>query len=65
MRNRLSSPDCVWAGVTMGMNAGTARDSVASLCGTLSANLEDLEHASDRVNRAVEIWQERIEATAD
>ena len=64
-RNRLSSRDFVRAGVTMGMNAGAARDIVASLCGCLSAHLEDVEPASDRVNRAVEIWKERIETTAD
>ena len=64
-RNRLSSRDFVRAGVTMGVNAGSARDIVASLCGRLSAHLEDLELASDRVNRAVEIWKERIETTAD
>ena len=64
-RNRLSSRDFVRAGVTMGMNAGEARDIVASLCGCLSAHLEDVEPASDRVNQAVEIWKERIETTAD
>ena len=64
-RNRLSSRDFVRAGVTMGMNAGAARDIVASLCGRLSAHLEDFEPTSDRVNRAVEIWKARIETTAD
>ncbi len=64
-RNRLSSRDFVRAGVTMGMHAGTARDIIASLCGNLSAHLEDLEFTSDRVNRAVEIWKERIETTTD
>ena len=64
-RNRLSSRDFVRAGVTMGMNAGAARDIIASLCDRLSAHLEDFELASDRVKRAVEIWKERIEITAD
>ena len=64
-RNRLSSRDFVKAGVTMGMNAAAARDIVTSLCGRLSAHTEDLEFASDRVNRAVEIWKERIATTAN
>ena len=64
-RNRLSSSDFVRAGVTMGMNAGAARDIVASLCSRLGAHLEDLEPTSDRVNRAVGIWKERIETAAD
>ena len=64
-RNRLSSRDFVRAGVTMGMNAGAARDIVASLCGRLSAHLESLEPVSDPVNRAVEIWKERVETTAE
>ena len=64
-RNRLSSRDFVRAGVTMGMNAGAARGIVASLCGRLSAYLEDLEPVSGRVYRAVEIWKERVEMTAD
>ena len=59
-RNRLSSRDFVRAGVTMGMNAGAARDIVSSLCGRLSAHLEDLEPNCERVNRAVEIWKERV-----
>ena len=63
-RDRLSSRDFVRAGTTMGMNAGAARDIVMSLCSRLSAHLEDFEPASDRVNRAVEIWKKRIE-TAD
>jgi len=64
-RNRLSSNDFVRAGVTMGMDAGTARDIVGSLCDRLSAHLEDLEPGSDRVNRAIEIWKQRIETTAN
>ena len=64
-QNRLSSHDFVRAGVTMGMNAGAAREIVASLCGRLNAHLEDLEPISNRVNRAVEIWKERVETTAD
>ncbi len=59
-RNRLSSRDFVRAGVTMGMNAGASRDIVSSLCGRLSAHLEDLEPNCERVNRAVEIWKERV-----
>ena len=64
-RDRLSSRDFVRAGVTMDMNAGTARDIVASLCGRLSAHIEALEPASDRVSRAVGIWKARIETAAD
>ena len=64
-RNRLSSRDFVRAGVTMGMNAAAARDVVASLCGRLSTHLEDFEPNSDRVGRAIEIWKERVETTAD
>ncbi|MCY4066911.1 MAG: hypothetical protein OXF57_11165, partial [Rhodospirillaceae bacterium] len=64
-RNRLSSNDFVRAGVTMGIEAGTVRDIVGSLCDRLGAHLEDLEPASDRVNRAIEIWKQRIETTAN
>lgn len=64
-RNRLSSRDFVRAGVTMGMSAGAARDIVASLRGRLSAHLESLEPISNHVNRAVEIWKERVETTAE
>ena len=64
-RDRLLSRDFVRAGTTMGMNAGAARDIVMSLCSRLSAHLEDFEPASDRVNRAVEIWKKRIETATD
>ncbi|MCY3879365.1 MAG: type II toxin-antitoxin system HipA family toxin [Rhodobacteraceae bacterium] len=64
-RHRLSSRDFVRAGVTMGMKAEAARDIVASLCGRLSIHLENLEPTANRVNRAFEIWKERIETTAD
>jgi len=64
-RNRLSSRDFVQAGVTMGMQAETARDLVESLCDRLSVHLEDLEPISGRINRAVEIWKERVETLAD
>ena len=63
-RNRLSSKDFIRAGVTMGINAEVARDFVETLCGRLSAHLEDLEPASNRVNRAIEMWNRRIETTA-
>ena len=63
-RNRLSSRDFVRAGVTMGIKASVASDCVESLCGRLSAHLEDLEPASSRVERAFEIWKGRIEITA-
>ena len=64
-RNRLSSGDFVRAGVTMGIDAHLARDSVESLCARLSAHLEGLEPASRRVGRALEIWRQRIETTRD
>ena len=64
-RNRLSSGDFVRAGVTMGIDAHLARDSVESLCARLSADLEGLEPASRRVGRALEIWRQRIETTRD
>ena len=64
-RNRLSSKDFIRAGVTMGINAQAARDCVESLCGRLSAFLEDREPASGQVVRAIEIWKRRIEITAD
>ena len=63
-RSRLSSRDFVRAGVTMGIRANVARDCVESLCGRLSTHLEDLESASSRVERAIEIWKDRIEITA-
>ena len=63
-RDRLSSKDFIRAGATMGINAEAARDCVETLCGRLRAHVEDLEPASERVNRAVETWKERIEATA-
>lgn len=64
-RNRLSSGDFVRAGVTTGIDAAAARDIVLSLCGRLSAHLEGLDPASDRVNRAIGIWKKRIEITAN
>ena len=64
-RNRLSSRDMVRAGVTMGISAQAARDLVGSLCARLSAHLEGVDPSSDRVSRTMEIWKERIEATAD
>ena len=64
-RNRLSFRDFIRAGVTMGINAQAARDCVESLCGRLSAFLEDREPASGQVVRAIEIWKRRIEITAD
>ena len=64
-RNRLSSRDFVRAGVTMGMNAGAARDIVASLCDRLSAHLEDLAPVSNYVHQAVEVWKERVETVDD
>ncbi len=64
-RNRLSSGDFVRAGVTMGIDAAAARESVESLCGRLSAHLEGIDPASDRVNRAIGVWKERIETTID
>jgi len=64
-RNRLSSRDFVQAGVTMGMQAETARALVASLCDRLSVHLEDLEPISGRIDRAIEIWKERVETLAD
>ena len=64
-RNRLSSGDFVRAGVTMGITAKAAREIVESLCRRLRAHLEDLDPASDRVNRALEIWKKRIEITAN
>ena len=62
-RNRLSARDVVRAGVTMGVRAEVARACTESLCGRLSAHLEDLEPASRRVERATEIWKNRIETT--
>ena len=64
-RNRLSYSDFVRAGVTMGINAGEARNIVESLRHRLSAHLDGLDPASDRVRRAVEIWKMRIASTAD
>ena len=64
-RNRLSSDDFVRAGVTMGLSAESTRDIVLSLCGRLSTHLDDLDPASDRVDRAIEVWKRRIEVTAD
>jgi len=64
-RSRLSSRDFVQAGMTMGIDAHLARDCVESLCGRLRAHLASLEPASGRVGRALEIWRQRIEATAD
>ncbi len=59
-RNRLSYGDFVRAGATMGINAGEARNIVESLRHRLSAHLDGLDPASDRVRRAVEIWKMRI-----
>ena len=64
-RNRLSSDDFVRAGVTMGISAASARYIVESLCDRLSTHLDDLDPASDRVDRAVEVWKRRMEITAD
>lgn len=64
-RNRLSFDDYVRAGVTMGISAESARNVVVSLCGRLSAHLDDFEPASNRVDRAIEVWKSRIELTAD
>ena len=60
-RDRLSMKDFVRAGVTMGIAAEVAQELVASLCDRLSEHLGEVESASDRVNRAHEIWKERIE----
>lgn len=63
-RNRLSSGDLVRAATTMGLAAGAAEQLLASLCHCLSAHLEGIEPASDRVNRAFQIWKSRIDALA-
>ncbi len=59
-RNRLSLGDFVRAGVTMGLEARLARDSVALLCARLRAHLENLVPANQRVGRAREVWRQRI-----
>ncbi len=63
-RNNLSSGDLVRAATTMGLAAGAAEQLLASLCHCLSAHLGGIEPASDRVNRAFQIWESRIDALA-
>ena len=60
---RMSCGDFVRAGVTMGIGAEVARDCVESLCGRLGTHLENTESGSDRVDRAIEIWSNRIKIT--
>ena len=59
-RNQLSSGDFVKAGATMGLSAAAVRDCVESMRLRLSAHIESLSSASDRVNQAIEIWKNRI-----
>ena len=49
----------------MGLSAESARNIVESLCGRLSTHLDDFDPASERVDRAIEVWKRQIAITAD
>lgn len=63
-RNNLSSGDPVRAATTMGLAAEAAEQLLASVCHRLGAHLAGIEPASDRVSRAFQIWESRVEALA-
>ena len=64
-RNRLSLPDFVRAGVTMGLSATATRGAVDTVYGRLNAHIQGLDPAPDKVSRAITTWKRRIDTIAN